>query len=193
MPNLITAGGASDSLAIESSNDGALTLRTGPSGAKVNALAFASDGTPTFLKQPVLPLPSMVRLHTANGYGSTNTVIRRFTTTVLNQGTDITYADSATLGATFTINTNGVYAVSYSEVFNATGYAGLSLNTTTPTTNIQSIAAAEILSLSYGTGGAGSTPNAPWTGYLAAGAVIRAHTQGTASGGVCQFTIVRVA
>ena len=50
MPNLITAGASSDSLAIASSNDGALTIQTGPSGGKVNALAFASDGTPTFLK-----------------------------------------------------------------------------------------------------------------------------------------------
>jgi len=50
MPNLITAGGASDPLAITAASDGALTFQTGPSGAKVNALAFASDGTPTFLK-----------------------------------------------------------------------------------------------------------------------------------------------
>lgn len=50
MPSLIVAGAASDSLAIASGNDGALTLQTGPSGAKVNALSFTSDGTPTFLK-----------------------------------------------------------------------------------------------------------------------------------------------
>ena len=50
MPNLIIAGGASDPLALSAASDGALTFQTGPSGAKVNALAFASDGTPTFLK-----------------------------------------------------------------------------------------------------------------------------------------------
>ena len=155
--------------------------------------ADLQNGAVTPAKTQMGALPSMVRLHTANGYGSTNTMIRRFTTTVNNQGSDITYADSATLGASFTINTNGVYAVSYFEVFNSTAYAGLSLNTTTPTTVIQSIAAAEILSLGYGTGGVGSTPNAPWTGHLAAGAVIRAHTAGNASGGACQFTIQRVA
>jgi hypothetical protein len=50
MPTILKAGGASDSLDLSGSNDGALTLQTGPSGAKVNALALASDGTPTFLK-----------------------------------------------------------------------------------------------------------------------------------------------
>ena len=40
---------------------------------------------------------SMVRLNTANGYGSTNVCIRRFTNVVTNQGSDITYVDSATL------------------------------------------------------------------------------------------------
>ena len=50
MPTIITAAGASDSLAITAGNDGALTIQTGPSGGKVNAITFASDGTPTFLK-----------------------------------------------------------------------------------------------------------------------------------------------
>jgi hypothetical protein len=52
--NIITPGGASDPLAFTGGNDGTLVLQTGPSGAKVNALAFASDGTPTFLKGRLL-------------------------------------------------------------------------------------------------------------------------------------------
>jgi hypothetical protein len=73
---------------------------------------------------------SEVRLNTVNGFGSTNTMIRRFTNTTINTGTDITYADSATLGATFTINTAGVYAISYSDSFAASADMGLSLNST---------------------------------------------------------------
>lgn len=49
MPSLITAGGSSDALAIAASNDGALTLQTGPSGAKVNALALDASGNGALL------------------------------------------------------------------------------------------------------------------------------------------------
>lgn len=55
MPTIITAGGASDGLGVAAGNDGALTLQTGPSGAKVNALAFGSDGTPVFAVYPTDP------------------------------------------------------------------------------------------------------------------------------------------
>ena len=49
MPTLITAGGASDLLALSAASDGALTLQTGPSGAKVNALALDASGNAAFL------------------------------------------------------------------------------------------------------------------------------------------------
>lgn len=49
MPTIITAGGASDSLALSSGNDGLLTLQTGPSGAKVNALALDGSGNAVVL------------------------------------------------------------------------------------------------------------------------------------------------
>ena len=71
------------------------------------ATGAVSGTTGTFTGAVTTPL-SYVRLNTANGYGSTNTKIRRFTNIVNNVGTDITYADSATLGNTFTINANGV-------------------------------------------------------------------------------------
>lgn len=133
---------------------------------------------------------SMVRLNTANGYGSTNTRIRRFTNTITNTGSDITYADSATLGNSFTINTSGIYAISYTEQYNTTGYNGISLNTTAPTSNIDVIPVAEILAI----GTNGSLCHASWSGFLTAGAVIRAHTSGGASTALpTTITIVRVA
>ena len=140
-------------------------------------------------------LPSMVRLNTANGYGSTNTKIRRFTNVVTNQGTDITYADSATLGASFTINTNGVYAISYSDTFSSTLTLGLSLNTSSPTTSIYLLPVAEILSVSINAFAAyGGHVSAAL--YLPSGSVVRAHTEGGVTGAnpnQCQFVITRVA
>lgn len=137
---------------------------------------------------------SMVRLNTPNGYGSTNNKIRRFTNVVVNQGVDITYSDSATLGASFTINTPGVYAISYGDQYTATSSVGLSLNTTVPTSQVYTIPVAEILSIS-----SAPAPNAAsvaaWTGQLKPGDIVRPHTDGTASGtttGAVQFTITRI-
>jgi len=85
-----------------------------------------------------------VIVNTGNGYGSTNTRIRRFTTIQENIGTAITYADSATLGASFTINEDGLYEVYYQEHFASASAscAGVSLNTSQPTLGISSINAA---------------------------------------------------
>jgi hypothetical protein len=136
---------------------------------------------------------SEVRLNTVNGYGSTNTMIRRFTNTTINTGTDITYADSATLGATFTINTAGVYAISYSDSFAASADMGLSLNSTQLTTAISSITAADCLALAQSATSA-TEISVSCTLHLAVNDVIRAHTSaggvGTASSG--HFTIARV-
>lgn len=142
---------------------------------------------------PVVPPKSMVRLNTANGYGSTNTKIRRFTTPVTNQGTDITYADSITLGASFTINTNGVYAISYTDNFNtASSTNGISLNSNQLTTNISGITVSNILAMN-------TAPTANFlahcgaTLYLNAGDVIRPHDEGTPVGtSPVIFTITRV-
>lgn len=134
-----------------------------------------------------------VRLHTSNGYGSTNTCIRRFTTAVENVGTAITYADSATLGATFTINEAGVYAITYTENFNGAAIAGLSLNSSQLTTSIATITTADRL-VDLTTGGADYSGQVSWVGYLAAGSVIRPHTNaGVASTTTrINFTICKV-
>jgi hypothetical protein len=197
MPTTIAAGDSTNGVTITPSNDNALTLQTGPAGSKVNAVAFASDGTATMLQQPKLAasaVVSMVRLNTANGYGSTNTAIRRFSTVVTNVGSDITYADSATLGASFTINTAGVYSISYTEQFNASGDIGISLNSTQLSTSPNSITAADRLVVGQ-TGGVNQAQTVSTALYLASGAVIRPHS-GVPSGSqpsLAQFTITRVA
>lgn len=59
---------------------------------------------------------SEVWIYGGNGFGSTLTTIRRWSNSILNLGPDITYADNASNGATFTINTDGFYAINYSEL-----------------------------------------------------------------------------
>jgi len=135
---------------------------------------------------------SMVRLNTGNGFGSTNTVIRRFTNVVTNLGADITYADSATLGSSFVINTSGVYAISYSDSFAGGSDMGLSLNSNQLSTGINSITVADRLAHSQ-TANASTIMLVSWTGYLIVGSIIRPHddTNGTGSR-LSLFTISRV-
>ena len=178
-------GGLNAALPVLSGGTG-VTTSTGTGSVVLSA-------SPTFTGNVTTPL-SYVRLNTANGYGSTNTKIRRFTNIVNNVGTDITYADSATLGGTFTINTAGVYSVSHSDQFNAFDWLGLSINSSQLTTSITSINVADILSISSNpSANAGGACSA--TFYAAAGSVIRAHEGGSVTGtntAICQFTIARV-
>lgn len=137
---------------------------------------------------------SMVRLNTANGMGSTNTKIRRFTTAVSNYGTAITYADSAANGASFTINEDGVYAVTYNDASSTQMDIGISLNSSQLTTSINSITITDAL-VKGGTGSASSGPGSTsWCGVLNAGDIIRAHSDGQTSGNTafCSFTITQV-
>lgn len=86
-------------------------------------------------------------VHTGNGYGSTNTKRRRYTTKVKDTATGIvTYADSSTLGATFTINRAGDYLITRGEKYgSASGRGGIALNASSGTTNFFSLAYAERL------------------------------------------------
>lgn len=146
-------------------------------------------------KTQVGALPSMVRLNTANGYGSTNTMIRRFTNVVTNQGSDITYADSATLGASFTINTAGVYAISYGDVATGAANFGISRNSTQLTTAVSNITAADRM-MQVTTPATDQASAMSVTAYLSAGDVIRPHTEASAAASLPQranFTITRVA
>lgn len=175
-------------------DDGALKLMVGPESALVNAMDISPAGVITF-KSPfkVTDAPSMIRVNTANGYGSTATAIRRFSNVVVNQGSDITYTDSPTAGASFTINTAGVYAISYCDQFASANTAGLSLNDTNLTGDISASAVGAILAANT-VNAASHAANPVWSGFLPAGSIIRANSAGLASGGnvkFCQFTIVK--
>jgi len=97
---------------------------------------------------------SEVVVNTGNGFGSTNTQIRRFTTTQTNTGSAITYADSATLGASFTINEDGIYAMTFVGQGGGSGvdtYVGISLNSAQLSTAIELITAANRLGVATAT------------------------------------------
>lgn len=142
---------------------------------------------------PLASAPSELRLNTGNGFGSTNTVIRRFANVVQNIGSDITYTDSAANGASFTINTNGVYAITYTEEGNTgSPIFGISLNSASLTTDINAIAIGEILTISNVGNGNGRACSS-WTGLLSATDVVRMHTNNgsaTFADNVQVFTIV---
>ena len=137
----------------------------------------------------------MIRLHTGNGHGSTNNKIRRFSTEVSNLGNAITYADSATLGASFTIEEDGVYMVSYSDdsVGGATAFLGVSLNSSELTTNIGSILADSRLCTEAVAAG-GFVGNTNISINLNKGDIIRPHTNGSVGVSTVQanFTISKI-
>lgn len=135
-----------------------------------------------------------VSCNTGNGHGATNTKIRRFTNSTTT-GVAITYADSSTLGGTFTINEAGLYSISYTDARTAgAGALGISLNSAQLTTTIDSITVANRL-LWANTPGAAGYGVATWSGRLAAGDVIRAHTDGLpdGTGDKVQLVIAKIA
>lgn len=115
---------------------------------------------------------------TGNGHGSTNTKIRRFTTTQSSTGTAITYADSAANGGSFTINATGLYSVYYLDGRSGgQSYFGISVNSAQLTTDLRDITAANRLTLVANV--ANLSNSASKTVLLTAGDVVRAHTDGT--------------
>lgn len=127
---------------------------------------------------------NVVTVHTGNGHASTNTRIRRFSTVYLNTGTAISYADSATLGALFTINEIGLYEIFYQDVYSTTAYTkfGASLNSNQLTTDIDSISVASRI-FCASVGGAANTGDvnaASRIMLLNPGDLIRPHTLGSA-------------
>ena len=146
--------------------------------AKYSAGQPVGFGEATSTQMGLVKAPNgEVFLTVGNGHGSSSTKIRRWTTSQTETGTSITYADSSTLGATFTINEAGVYAISYSDYATAdsNNAFGISVNSTQLTTNINSLTAADIVFLAY-THTAAIPSFAGTTVPLAAGDVIRCHT-----------------
>lgn len=137
---------------------------------------------------------SEIWLYTCNGYGSTNNKIRRFTTIGKNIGSAITLTQSSTNGDSFTINETGVYSISYTDQFTTGSRAmGISLNSSELTTSIYSITAANRIAITASDSAANLPGVATVTLNLNAGDVIRAHTNGDASGTNTNYESFRIA
>ena len=151
-------------------------------------------GVKTFSSMPVMPTQSMVVVNTPNGRGSTNTCVQNFSTSQVSQGSDITWTASATLGSIFTINTTGVYACDLTCAHpNANGHVGLSVNSAQLTTNIESITAANRLTMGQAYA-ATAQVSCSRTSYFTAGDVVRVHTDTAAMGTTfATFSITRIA
>ena len=134
-------------------------------------------------------------LDTGNGHGSTNTKIRRWTNTTKSNGKALFYSDSGTAGGTVTIMAAGIYAINYQDSYSAgVSYYGLSLNSTELTTDINNITMADALGFIRASNSGGTQLHmVSWTGFLAGGDVIRAHTDGNPDGGgIASLRIERI-
>jgi len=170
------------------SSEAQLAKSRGGAGADMSSVTFPSSGT----------IATTVGTHevwvdSGNGHGSTNNKIRRFTNTRTNVGTAITYADSSSLGATFTINEDGLYSISYTDFMgSATCQFGISRNSTQLTTSISGITATDQMIRSQTTTNCVGAVSVVLR--LSASDVIRAHTDGTPDGtstGV-RFRIIKI-
>jgi hypothetical protein len=171
-----------------------------------NGNVLTSDGTTWNSTAPVAVAAAddQIWLRTQNGYGSTNTKIPRFTTTVRNTaGAHMTLTQSATDGDSITINTAGIYAVSVTgntpNGATASLQLGVSVNATGGdlTTNIYDLAGTKRACLQHQWGTSGpdsSTPSSAATLYLAANDVVRMHTNGQtpAVADGFQFIVTRI-
>jgi hypothetical protein len=189
-------------------SDGAVTipkLSSSVYASQIQAEAGSENTllmTPLRVKQAIdalAPPPEVsfgsVIVGTSNGAGATNGAIRRFSNVILEEGADITYADSATLGATFTINTTGVYSISYTDSFNAPAGLAITKNASVLTSSYAGLAADQQL-IETATPFANFRSNCSVTVNLTAGDIIRAHLDANNTNGAApaqtRFVITRV-
>lgn len=132
-------------------------------------------------------LQHSVRADTANGYGSTDTKIRKMTNAAVT-GTAVqcflaggASAASSVGGTEYVLTEDGEYAISYTDVFNAASRLGLSVNSAQRTTDVSAITLANCLG-AQDTLGNGAHGQVTYTGYFSAGDIIRGHDIATAAG-----------
>lgn len=138
--------------------------------------AFIAPG-PSSFSNTRRPRQEELFLTASPGYGSTNTKIRRYTTARTQAGAAIGYADSVTLGATFTINEPGMYAIVKVDRHNAANNDdGISLNSNQLTTGVGSITIGNVAF--YMIGSIDRSLVQQVTLFLQQGDIIRSHVGG---------------
>lgn len=158
-----------------------------------------SSGVETALTNATPIIRSEVCVTVGNGSGVVNTFIRRWTNSTngvngaVNTGTAITYADDALLGATFTINEDGIYSISYSNSETLSSQFGISLNQTIGTQAFSQLPLSEqVMGSQTPSANAGGTTSR--TLFLSSGSIIRG-TWGNAGEGpdyYQKFSITKV-
>lgn len=137
-------------------------------------------------------LESEVSLGGGTGYGSTGIYARRFTSVNATIGSDITYTSSSVDGDSFTINTAGVYGISYTEGIPTSDNAGISVNLASTTSFSSAFGTAnQLCAMTI----ANTASSCSVTVLLSAGDVIRAHStagSGPNTQGVSKFVIVKI-
>ena len=149
---------------------------------------------PLFLNIPL----SEVWVHSPGAAGAgqgtgSQDKVRRYTVALVNTGTAITYADSSSLGGTFTINETGFYMIHRGEYRTGGSFAaGVSVNSNQLSTGIASITAAHRTPItSYGSGASVVGVDGDVV-FLTAGDVIRAHDSTTVTNGTTFESFLRI-
>jgi hypothetical protein len=170
----------------------ATTAVIGATG-QMNSITNTAGTGPVSFPQGLGGQPTtLIRLDTILGHGSTNTKIARFTNVTSTTGSDVTYADSATAGASFTIARAGWYAITWGGSYNAATYNGISLNSAQLTTDVLSITAASRLA-QQSVVDADNIYQTTWMGPLALNDVIRPHDNGTTIGSLPDRAFLSIA
>lgn len=133
-----------------------------------------------------------VVIYTGNGFGSTNTKIRRWSS-ITTLGTAVAHTDSATLGGSISFTEWGTYEISYTDISYSGAYsAGISKNTTQPTTAIYNITSADRLGWTAGNAGVGPA-SVTVSDFCVPGDIIRAHGDGSGhvSSAYASFRVIK--
>lgn len=155
------------------------------------AMLGISGGRPAWVAIP----RSEVFVTGAAGFGSINTTIRRLVTTLKSIGTAITYTDSATAGASFTINEDGIYTITYQDESDSSKDFGISLNSNQLTTPCGQITNSFRLGNVWQNTASAGSPSLSVTTVLRAGDIIRPHANGnqvSTNDAVVSFRITKV-
>ena len=140
---------------------------------KLDDLSFEVD----YQKEVKLYETEVIELSGGNGHGSTDNKIRRFDTQVTNTALGIaTVTTTAANGTIITVNRACNAVITYVDGSTNSGmYLGITKNDTALTTSIINLTDAFILAKGYSSSGL-IEGNMAFTGKLAVGDVIRAHT-----------------
>jgi hypothetical protein len=169
--------------------DAGTAINSGTIYAAITATAVAASNTYT----APINSRSTYRVDTSNGYGSGSTMIPRFTNVRSNTLTGATCTDSSTLGLTCTVTEPAMYSIQHCNAYSAgAGWLGISLNSASLTTAVQSLTQAELLAMEYSKGGT-ETQCPTWTGMLATGDVVRPHmNSATISSALSSWTMSKI-